>query len=55
MDCDDEALIVLGLEVMQSLGMVRLDQPATPEPPAAAAPASPSKDDRADRYIGRLR
>jgi hypothetical protein len=55
MDCDDEALIVLGLEVMQSLGMVKLDPPATPEPPAAAAPASPSKDDRADRYIGRLR
>jgi hypothetical protein len=53
--CDDEALNLLGMEVMQALGMVKLDAPAAPEAPAAAAPAPQSRDDRADRYVGRLR
>jgi hypothetical protein len=58
MDSDDEALIVLGLEVMQALGMVKLDaaaEPAAPAAPAAASPAPQPKEDRSDRYIGRLR
>jgi hypothetical protein len=57
MDSDDETLIVLGLELMQALGMVKLDATAEPAAPAAAAaaPPAPPKDDRSDRYIGRLR
>ncbi|MCA3241178.1 MAG: hypothetical protein ING89_07785 [Rubrivivax sp.] len=54
MDSDDEALIVLGLELMQALGMVRLDPPAAPPAPAAESQAPQKKEDRSDRYIGRL-
>jgi hypothetical protein len=54
LDTDDEALIVLGLEVMHSLGMVRLDAPAA-APRQAAAPPAPAKEPLADRYVGRLR
>jgi hypothetical protein len=53
LDSDDDALIVQGLELMQALGMVKLD-PA-PAPPAPEPPAPPAKDTTADRYIGRLR
>ena len=51
-ETDDEALIVLSLEVMQALGMIQVDRAAPPAP--AAAPAE-RKDGLADRYVGRLR
>ncbi len=53
-ESDDEGLVVLSLEVMQALGMIRVDRP---EPPAApeAPPAAPPKAGLADRYVGRLR
>lgn len=51
-ETDDEALIVLSLEVMQALGMIQVDRAATPAP--AAGPAE-RKDGLADRYVGRLR
>jgi hypothetical protein len=53
LDSDDEALVVQGLELMQALGMVKLDPP--PAPPAPEPPAPPATDTRADRYVGRLR
>lgn len=59
MDTDDEDLLVLGLEVMQGLGLAQADQAAPP--PAAAAPApapapkAKPKDEIASRYVGRLR
>jgi hypothetical protein len=60
MDTDDEALLLLGLELMQALGMVQADQAAPAAPPApAAAPAPPpaAKPKTAvdTRYVGRLR
>lgn len=55
MDSDDEALIALALDVMQSLGMMKLDAPA-PAPAPVPAPAAPqSTAAQTDRYIGRLR
>ena len=52
LDTDNEALLVLGLEVMQALGMVRVAAaPAKPVPEKASAPAAA----RDQRYVGRLR
>lgn len=60
MDTDDEDLLVLGLEVMQSLGFVKADQappPAAAPVPAPAPKSQPKegKDEIASRYVGRLR
>jgi DNA-binding phage protein len=51
LDTDNEALLLLGLEVMQALGMVRVAAPAQPKPVPEKAPA-PALD---QRYVGRLR
>lgn len=58
MNADDEDLMVLGLEVMQALGMIRVDQAAPPPAPAAAPAAAAPKKAPAEpdqRYVGRLR
>ena len=47
---DQEDLILLSLEVMNALGMVRLDPSAGPE-----ASATASRPEVAQKYVGRLR
>jgi hypothetical protein len=52
LDTDNEALLLLGLEVMQALGMVRIAAAETkPQPEKAPAPARALDQ----RYVGRLR
>lgn len=58
MDTDDEDILLLGLELMQSLGMVQLDAPPPPRPVAVApvvkpVPKAPAEPEQ--RYVGRLR
>jgi hypothetical protein len=53
MNADDEELVLLGLEVMQALGMVRVDHAAPVPPPAPARKKAAPEPDQ--RYVGRLR
>ena len=64
LDTEDEALMLLGLELMDALKMVQLSNgaapPAAAKPSVAAvpssAPAPPSSPPSTpDRYVGRLR
>ena len=65
LDTEDEAMMVLGLELMDALKMVTLGSGSAPAaattPPATAAkpasPAAPPATSAAtpDRYVGRLR
>ncbi len=54
MDTDDEDLLLLGLELMQALGMVGADQTAATAPAPPAPPPKP-KPEIDTRYVGRLR
>lgn len=55
MDTDDEGLLLLGLEVMQALGMVGADQAAAAAPAPPAPPPPKPKAEIDTRYVGRLR
>lgn len=61
LDTEDEALMLLGLELMDALKMVTLSNGAAPaavaaKPSASATPATPAAAPAAaDRYVGRLR
>jgi hypothetical protein len=54
MDTTDEDVLLLGLDLMQSLGLVKVGTPPPPPPSAAAAPA-PAAAELDKRYVGRLR
>lgn len=61
LDTEDEALMLLGLELMDALKMVTLSNGAAPvavaaKPSASATPATAAAAPAAaDRYVGRLR
>lgn len=61
LDTDQEDLLVLGLDVMNALGMVKVDAAVQPRPVAVTAPAValprvvPKPAPQAQQYVGRLR
>ncbi|MBP6763540.1 MAG: hypothetical protein KA141_01010 [Rubrivivax sp.] len=60
LDTDQEDLLLLGLEVMDALGMVRLKPSVvamrtTAAPALVPVPAKPPAADRSQQYVGRLR
>ena len=60
LDTDQEDLLVLGLDVMNALGMVKVDatvqpRPAAPPAPAVATPRLVPKPAPQQQYVGRLR
>jgi hypothetical protein len=62
LDTDQEDLLVLGLDVMNALGMVKVDATVQPRPaappapaPAVATPRLVPKPAPQQQYVGRLR
>jgi hypothetical protein len=60
LDTDQEDLLVLGLDVMNALGMVKVDATVQPRPAATAAPAvagaaAGAQAGAQQQYVGRLR
>lgn len=55
LDTDDEELVVLGLELMDALKMVTLNQAPAAVPVAPQQAAQAAQATKASRYVGRLR
>lgn len=55
LDTDDEELVVLGLELMDALKMVTLNQAPAAMPVAPQQAAQAAQSTKASRYVGRLR